>query len=117
MATSRVEFSSDEASESSGTTHQTSAPYMASTSSDENVDVVSQASTQLFTLNVGQLALRPGLEGDETWIPSAEAVLESTTRRPEPLRALERMRRFTRSDGSSQAAQNVGKVDVLTVFR
>jgi len=68
MATSRVGFSSDKASESSGTTPQTSAPYMVSTSSDKNVDVVNRASTQLSTLNLGQLALRPGLEGDEAWV-------------------------------------------------
>jgi len=116
MATSSVGFSSDKASESSGTTRQTSAPYMVSTSSDENVDVLSQAGTPLSALNMGQLALRPGLEGDETWVPSAEAILESTTSRSRPLRALERMRRFTRSGGSSQAAQNVGTMDVLTVF-
>jgi hypothetical protein len=115
-ATSSVGFSSDRASESSGTTRQTSVPYTVSTSSDENVDVVSQASTQLSSLNMGQLALNPGLEGDKTWIPSAEAILESTKSRSKPLRALERMRRFTRADGSSQAAHNIGTMDVLTVF-
>ena len=52
---SRSGFSTN-ASESSGTMRQTSAQSLVSTSSDENtpqVDIVSQASTQLSTLNMG----------------------------------------------------------------
>lgn len=118
MATNGSGSSSDEVSESSGTTRKTSASSIFSTSSDENTlkGDVSQASTPLSTLNMGQLPLSPGLEGDETWAPSAEAILGSTTSRSKPLRALERMRRFNRSDGSGQAFQNVGTMDVLTVF-
>lgn len=115
-ASSRSGFSTNTASESSGTTRQTGSQRLLSTSSDENipqVDIVSQASS---ALTMGQLALSPGLEGDETWAPSAEAILGSTTSRSKPLRALERMRRSTRAEGSSRAAQNVGTMDVLTVF-
>ena len=111
--------STEKASESPGITRQPSAQNLVSTSSNANTlqdDVVSQGSTQLSARNMGQLALSTGLEGDETWVPSAEAILESTTSRSKPLRALERMRRFARSDRSSRAAQNVGTMDVLTVF-
>ena len=112
-ASSRSGFSTDNASESSGTTRQTSAQHLFSDENTSQVDVVSQASS---TLTMGQLELSPGLEGDETWAPSAEAILGSTTSRSKPLRALERMRRFTRAEGSNRAAQNVGTMDVLTVF-
>ncbi|KAF8755266.1 Phytochrome region [Rhizoctonia solani] len=37
-----------------------------------------------------------GLVGDDAWFPSPEDVVESTTSRSRPLRALERMRRITR---------------------
>ena len=117
-ATNGSGSSSDMVSESSGTTRKASASPIFSTSSDGNTPKgdVSQASTPLSTVNMGQLPLSPGLEGDETWAPSAEAILGSMTSRSKPLRALERMRRFNRSDGSSQAVQNVGTMDVLTVF-
>lgn len=118
-ATNCSRFSTDMASESSRTASPASGPNMVSTSSDKktlDVDVVSQASTQLSTLNIEQLALSHRMEGDKMWVPSAEAILESTTSRSKPLRALERMRRFTRSDGSRGAAQNVGTMDIFTVF-
>jgi len=41
-----------------------------------------------------------GLKGDDNWMPSAEAIMESTTSRSRPLPALERLRRMTR-DASS----------------
>jgi hypothetical protein len=41
--------------------------------------------------NPGSLS---GLEGDDTWVPSAEDILESTTSRSKPLLALERLRRL-----------------------
>ena len=118
-ATSGSGCNTEKAPNTPGITRQTSTQNLVSTSSGENtlqVDVVSQGSTQLTSLNMGQLAPSTGLEGDETWVPSAEAILESTTSRSKPLRALERMRRFARSDRSSRAAQNVGTMDVLTIF-
>lgn len=109
----------DKATENYKSKRPTSAPNLPSSSSDENtpkIDAGSQAYPRLSVLNVGQLTLGPRLGGDETWVPSAEAILESTTSRSKPLRALERMRRFSRSDGSSRAAQNVGAMDVFTVL-
>ncbi|KAF9561324.1 hypothetical protein CPC08DRAFT_635599 [Agrocybe pediades] len=41
-----------------------------------------------------------GLDGDDGWLPSAEAIMASTTSRSRPLPALERLRRMTR-DASS----------------
>jgi hypothetical protein len=40
--------------------------------------------------------LPSGLEGDDSWVPSAEDILESTTSHSKPLPALERLRRLTR---------------------
>lgn len=98
----------------------TSTPILTSTSisSDGNTpkaNTGSPAYPQLSTLDVGRLTLS-GLEGDDTWTPSAEAILESTTSRSRPLRALERMRRFSRSDGSSRPTHNIGTMDVFTVL-
>lgn len=63
-----------------------------------------------------------GLIGDDTWYPSAEDVMESTTSRSRPLRALERMRRVTR-DGHGHrysrggaGAGGVGTMDVFAVL-
>ena len=39
----------------------------------------------------------PGLEGDEDWMPSPEAILASTTNKAKPIKALERMRRLERA--------------------
>jgi hypothetical protein len=60
----------------------------------------------------------PGLAGDPTWVPTAEAILASTTSHSKPLRALERMRRLTRSSTTPgrAAAQNVGTMDVFAVL-
>lgn len=68
-----------------------------------------------------------GLQGDDTWIPSAEDVLESTTSCSKPLRALERMRRVSRAaptaEGgvsgqrtSSARSSGIGTMDVFSVF-
>ncbi|KAG8782336.1 Light-sensor Protein kinase [Ceratobasidium sp. 428] len=64
-----------------------------------------------------------GLVGEEDWYPSADDVLESTTSRSRPLRALERMRRITRkghgprrgSDGGSWGGGDGGGVGVGTM--
>ncbi|CAE7222203.1 unnamed protein product [Rhizoctonia solani] len=63
---------------------------------------------------------RRGLIGDDAWFPSPEDVVESTTSRSRPLRALERMRRVTR-DGhgprrSGPGAGGVGTMDVFAVL-
>jgi hypothetical protein len=56
----------------------------------------------ITSLNPAELfySVTQGLEGDETWYPNAEDVLESTTSYSKPLRALERMRRMNRTEGS-----------------
>lgn len=119
--TSSSGSSTDKPTESFRTNRPTSTPNpaSASASSDEctpNAHTANQAGTQLSALNMGQLNLSSGLEGDETRVPSAEAILESTTSRSKPLRALERMRRFSRSEGQGRRAQNVGTMDVFTVL-
>ncbi|KAB5591393.1 Phytochrome-like histidine kinase [Ceratobasidium theobromae] len=65
---------------------------------------------------------RRGLIGDDTWFPSPEDVVESTTSRSRPLRALERMRRVTR-DGHGHGhghrpsgGTGVGTMDVFAVL-
>lgn len=45
-----------------------------------------------------------GLEGEDTWAPSAEDILESTTSRSKPLLALERLRRMTEGVGLAPTA-------------
>ncbi|KAF9011494.1 hypothetical protein BDZ89DRAFT_1225510 [Hymenopellis radicata] len=42
-----------------------------------------------------------GLEGDDSWTPSTEDIIESTTSRSKPLLALERLRRITRGQTPS----------------
>lgn len=63
---------------------------------------------------------------NEEWIPSAEAILDSTTSRSRPLRSLERMRRFNRTNFSAErgvgsmhrnAGHGVGTMDVFTVLQ
>ncbi|KAF8583339.1 hypothetical protein K439DRAFT_1653513 [Ramaria rubella] len=50
-----------------------------------------------------------GLQGDDTWTPSAEDVLESTTSHSKPLRALERMRRLRRSTAATDTSTQSGR--------
>jgi hypothetical protein len=50
-----------------------------------------------------------GLQGDDTWFPSAEDVLDSTTSRSKPLRALERMRRVSRDPTNMGSAAHGGR--------
>ncbi|KAH7336765.1 hypothetical protein B0J17DRAFT_718687 [Rhizoctonia solani] len=62
-----------------------------------------------------------GLIGDDSWFPSAEEVMESTTSRSRPLRALERMRRVTRDGhaprrGGAAGTGGVGTMDVFAVL-
>ncbi|KAG8782334.1 Light-sensor Protein kinase [Ceratobasidium sp. 428] len=70
-----------------------------------------------------------GLVGEEDWYPSADDVLESTTSRSRPLRALERMRRITREPpgprrggrgagggGGGGGGGGVGTMDVFAVL-
>ncbi|KAG8767835.1 Light-sensor Protein kinase [Ceratobasidium sp. 428] len=71
-----------------------------------------------------------GLVGEEDWYPSADDVLESTTSRSRPLRALERMRRITReapgprrggrgsggTGGGGGGGGGVGTMDVFAVL-
>ncbi|CAE6489892.1 unnamed protein product [Rhizoctonia solani] len=62
-----------------------------------------------------------GLIGDDSWFPSPEEVMESTTSRSRPLRALERMRRVTRDGhgprrGGAAGAGGVGTMDVFAVL-
>ncbi|QRV77843.1 ATP-binding cassette transporter abc4 [Ceratobasidium sp. AG-Ba] len=77
----------------------------------------------------GEGALSPtelrGLIGEEDWYPSAEDVVESTTSRSRPLRALERMRRITRDPPGSRrggrrsyegTGAGVGTMDVFAVL-
>ena len=107
--------------ETTRTSHRGSTPnpVPASTSSDESTsrdDATGQAaaagSGDGAQLSVGQLVLGASLDGDAIWVPSAEAILESTTSRTKPLRALERMRRLGRSEGP----KNVGTMDMFTVL-
>ncbi|KAK0464727.1 GAF domain-like protein [Desarmillaria tabescens] len=46
---------------------------------------------------ISSLPSSRGLDGDETWIPSAADIIESTTSLSKPLPALERLRRLTRT--------------------
>ncbi|KAG9077070.1 Light-sensor Protein kinase [Ceratobasidium sp. UAMH 11750] len=67
-----------------------------------------------------------GLVGEDDWYPSAEDVMESTTSRSRPLRALERMRRITRGapgprrggrrTGEGGGGSGVGTMDVFAVL-
>ncbi|CAE6456618.1 unnamed protein product [Rhizoctonia solani] len=58
-----------------------------------------------------------GLIGDDSWFPSAEDVVESTTSRSRPLRALERMRRITRDGhGPRRGGVGTGGVGTMDVF-
>ncbi|KAI0051509.1 hypothetical protein FA95DRAFT_1485478 [Auriscalpium vulgare] len=50
-----------------------------------------------------------GLDGDETWSPSVENIVESTTNYAKPLPALERIRRMSRADVSSPSAGDAGR--------
>ncbi|KAK0201599.1 hypothetical protein DFS33DRAFT_1385902 [Desarmillaria ectypa] len=53
--------------------------------------------TDTNSLNAPAILSSPtGLDGDDTWIPSAADILESTTSVSKPLPALERLRRLTR---------------------
>ena len=118
-ATSTSGSSTDRTTRSLATSPLTSTPKTADASSDEstlNAVTVNQAHAQLSALNMGQLTLSSESEGDETWAPSAEAILESTTSRSKPLRALERMRRLSRFQGRGGVTQNVGTMDVFTVL-
>jgi hypothetical protein len=73
----------------------------------------------------GEAISQRGLKGDDTWIPSAEDVLESTTSHSKPLRALERMRRMNhappaaedfRSGQPSTRSSGIATMDVFSVF-
>ncbi|KAF8713157.1 Phytochrome region, partial [Rhizoctonia solani] len=58
-----------------------------------------------------------GLVGDDAWFPSPEDVVESTTSRSRPLRALERMRRITRDGhGPRRGGAGAGGVGTMDVF-
>ncbi|CAE6413025.1 unnamed protein product [Rhizoctonia solani] len=58
-----------------------------------------------------------GLIGDDSWFPSPEDVMESTTSRSRPLRALERMRRVTRDGhGPRRGGAGAGGVGTMDVF-
>ncbi|CAE6351543.1 unnamed protein product [Rhizoctonia solani] len=58
-----------------------------------------------------------GLIGDDAWFPSPEDVVESTTSRSRPLRALERMRRITRDGhGPRRGGTGTGGVGTMDVF-
>ncbi|KEP47962.1 putative phytochrome-like histidine kinase [Rhizoctonia solani 123E] len=58
-----------------------------------------------------------GLIGDDQWFPSPEDVVESTTSRSRPLRALERMRRVTRDGhGPRRSGPGTGGVGTMDVF-
>lgn len=54
-------------------------------------------------INMAELfvSTEPGLEGDIDWIPSNEAIFESTCSRSKPIKALTRMRQVDRTQGSS----------------
>lgn len=63
---------------------------------------------------------------EEEWVPSAEAIINSTTSRSRPLRSLERMRRFNRNNVNSERSlvaghrnmgHGVGTMDVFTVLQ
>jgi len=51
-----------------------------------------------LTIQANSQAL-PGLEGDDSWMPSAEDILESTTNYAKPLAALERIRKLNQVAG------------------
>jgi hypothetical protein len=51
-----------------------------------------------LTIQANSQAL-PGLEGDYSWTPSAEDILESTTNYAKPLAALERIRKLNQAAG------------------
>lgn len=73
-----------------------------------------------------------GLEGDDTWTPSPEDILESTTSYSKPLSALERLRRMSQNPSSpsvetgstrrggrrrgASKAQGVGMMDIFAVM-
>ncbi|KAK0464731.1 uncharacterized protein EV420DRAFT_1061466 [Desarmillaria tabescens] len=58
-----------------------------------------------------------GLEGDDTWIPNTEDIVESTTSRSKPLPALERLRRLTRTAPSgltsAKAKSRRGRIVII----
>jgi hypothetical protein len=68
---------------------------------------------------------QPGdlVETADGWVPSAEAILNSTTSRSRPLKSLERMRRFNRTSVSAVTSMHrntghgVGTMDVFTVLQ
>ncbi|KAG8853487.1 Light-sensor Protein kinase [Serendipita sp. 411] len=58
------------------------------------------------------------VSGDSEWVPSAEAILTSTTSRARPLKSLERLRRFNRATSIvSSQRPGVGTMDVFTLLQ
>jgi hypothetical protein len=94
-----------------------------------DIQVPSKASTSIPTPTAAGEAVPSSSEGE--FMPSAEAIIKSTTSRSKPLKALERMRRFNRTNvalervtggGSGNPAARsghgaVGTMDVFTVLQ
>ena len=83
-------------------------------------DDATPGTTVATTENAGELAQ----EHENNWRPGPEAILDSTTNRAKPLKALERMRRFTRTSNSMLAPgvsrtnqPGIGTMDVFTVLQ
>jgi hypothetical protein len=73
-----------------------SSPPTGSSSEDGSIGATSNTDgrpNHVPPTNPGSLS---GLEGDDTWVPSTEDILESITSRSKPLLALERLRRLTK---------------------
>ncbi|TFY72877.1 hypothetical protein EVG20_g157 [Dentipellis fragilis] len=76
-------------SEASFPTHSSTTTLTDSTTSD-SFSASPRSANSLTTQSLG------GLEGDNDWAPTAQAILESTTNHAKPLLALERIRKMSR---------------------
>lgn len=82
----------------SGTPNQ---PEVSLNSSTPPTDLASSLTTHSDPITPESLG---GLDGPHDWAPSAEDIIESTISRSKPLPALERLRRITKAEVASTAA-------------